>query len=154
MDCSPPGSSVHGISQARILLWVVISFSRASFRPRDWSGVSCLARWFFTTEPPGNPSNYLLAFKYGPNSLQWYSQSVPHFLSSVTSSPDLSLTYDVATLLYLCSLHLSHISNSMSLPTQFPLPVTLSSLALVKFLLLLLLLLLSHFSRVWLCATP
>ena len=28
MDCSPPGSSVHGILQARILEWVVISFSR------------------------------------------------------------------------------------------------------------------------------
>jgi len=34
-DCSPPGSSVHGILQARILEWVAISFSRASSRPRD-----------------------------------------------------------------------------------------------------------------------
>ena len=31
MDCNPPGSSVHGISQARILKWVAISFSRGSF---------------------------------------------------------------------------------------------------------------------------
>ena len=31
MDCSPPGASVHGISQARILKWIVISFSRGSF---------------------------------------------------------------------------------------------------------------------------
>ena len=35
MDCSPPGSSVHGISQARILEWVAIPFSRGSPRPRD-----------------------------------------------------------------------------------------------------------------------
>ena len=35
MDCSPPGSSVHGISQARILQCVAISFSRGSSRPRD-----------------------------------------------------------------------------------------------------------------------
>ena len=35
MDCSPPGSSVHGISQARILEWVAIPFSSASFQPRD-----------------------------------------------------------------------------------------------------------------------
>ena len=35
MDCSLPGSSVQGISRARILEWVVISFSRGSFRPRD-----------------------------------------------------------------------------------------------------------------------
>ena len=48
MDCSPPGSSVHGISQARILEWVVISSSRRSSRPRDWtrvSCVSCIGRW-------------------------------------------------------------------------------------------------------------
>ena len=31
MDCSPPGSSIHGVSQARILEWVAISFSRGSF---------------------------------------------------------------------------------------------------------------------------
>ena len=35
MDCSPLGSSVHGIFQARILEWVAISFSRGSFQPRD-----------------------------------------------------------------------------------------------------------------------
>ena len=35
MDCSLPGSSVHGILQARILEWVVISFSRGSFQPRE-----------------------------------------------------------------------------------------------------------------------
>ena len=35
MDCSPPGSSVYGIFQARILEWVAISFSRGSSQPRD-----------------------------------------------------------------------------------------------------------------------
>ena len=40
MDCSLPGSSVHGIFQTRILEWVAISFSRRSFRPRDWTQVS------------------------------------------------------------------------------------------------------------------
>ena len=35
MDCSPPGSSAHGISQTRILEWVAISSSRGSSRPRD-----------------------------------------------------------------------------------------------------------------------
>ena len=42
--CSLPGSSVHGISQARILEWVVISFSKGSSRPRDWTCVFCLGR--------------------------------------------------------------------------------------------------------------
>ena len=40
MDCSLPGSSVHGILQARILEWVVLSSSRGSSRPRDWTRVS------------------------------------------------------------------------------------------------------------------
>ena len=53
-DCSPLGTSVHGISQARILEWVVISFSRGSSQPRDRIHVSCLAVGFFTTELPGN----------------------------------------------------------------------------------------------------
>ena len=39
-DCSPPGSSVRGIPQARILEWVAISFSRASSQLRDWTRVS------------------------------------------------------------------------------------------------------------------
>ena len=48
MDCSPSGSSVHGISQARILEWIDISFSRGSSRPRDRnfvSCISCISRW-------------------------------------------------------------------------------------------------------------
>ena len=44
MDCNPPGSSVHGISQARLLEWVVISFSRASYWTWDWTHVSCIDR--------------------------------------------------------------------------------------------------------------
>ena len=40
MDCSPPGFSIHGIFQARVLEWVAISFSRGSFRPRDRTQVS------------------------------------------------------------------------------------------------------------------
>ena len=53
-DYSPPGSSVHGILQARILEWVVISFSRGSSWPRDRTWVSCIGRWihyhWFTRE--------------------------------------------------------------------------------------------------------
>ena len=40
MDCSLPGSSVHGIFQAKILEWVAISFFRGSSQPRDWTRVS------------------------------------------------------------------------------------------------------------------
>ena len=45
-DCSPPGSSVHGILQARTLEWVAISFSRGSSQPRDQAYISCIGRWF------------------------------------------------------------------------------------------------------------
>ena len=48
MDCSPPGSSVHGILQAGILEWVAIPFSKGSSRPRDQTMVSCTAGKFFT----------------------------------------------------------------------------------------------------------
>ena len=44
MDCSPPGSSLHGISQARILEWVAISSSWRSSQPRDQTCVSCIGR--------------------------------------------------------------------------------------------------------------
>ena len=40
MDCSLPGSSLHGILQARVLVWVAISFSRGSSQLRDWTRVS------------------------------------------------------------------------------------------------------------------
>ena len=42
-DCTLPGSSVHGISQARIVEWVAISFSSRSSQPRDWTWVSLTA---------------------------------------------------------------------------------------------------------------
>ena len=44
MDCSLPGSSVHGISQARILEWIAISFSRGSTQPRNRTHISCIVR--------------------------------------------------------------------------------------------------------------
>ena len=44
----PPGSSAHGILQARILEWVAMPSSRASSRYRDWTLVSCIAGRFFT----------------------------------------------------------------------------------------------------------
>ena len=52
MDCSPPGSFVHGILQARRLEWVAISSSRGSSRPRDGTHISWVAEGFFS-EPPG-----------------------------------------------------------------------------------------------------
>ena len=68
MDCSPPGFSVHGIFQARILEWVAISSSRVSSQPRHQTHVffvsPALADEFFTTEPLGIPDGMLEAWKF------------------------------------------------------------------------------------------
>ena len=63
MDCSPPGFSVHGILQARVLEWVATPFSRGSSPPRDQASVSCgscIAGRFLTTEPPGKPNAFII----------------------------------------------------------------------------------------------
>ena len=59
MDCSLPGSSVHGVFQARILQWLAVPFSRGSSWPRDQIRVSCIAGRFLLEdpEPPGKQSS-------------------------------------------------------------------------------------------------
>ena len=59
MDCSPPGSSAHGISQARVPEWAATSSSKESSRPRDQTHISCTSRQFFTAEPAGTPSWFI-----------------------------------------------------------------------------------------------
>ena len=49
MDYNPPGSSLYGIFQGRILKWISISFSRRSSQPRYWTCVFCTTGRFFTT---------------------------------------------------------------------------------------------------------
>ena len=67
VDCSPPGSSVHGAFQARILEWVAISFSKGSSLPRDRTRTPTLQTDTLTSEPPGKPTwkvdvlNYVLS---------------------------------------------------------------------------------------------
>ena len=56
MDCSQPGSSLHGIFQARKLEWIAISFSRGSPRSRDRTYISCTGRWILYHWATGKPS--------------------------------------------------------------------------------------------------
>ena len=64
MDCSPPGFSIHRISQARILEWVAISFSRRSSRPGDLTRVSCIVgRCFYRLSHQGSTEEYRGATK-------------------------------------------------------------------------------------------
>ena len=53
MDCSPPGSSVHGILQARILEWVAIAFSKGSSQLRAQTGAPALWADSLLSEPLG-----------------------------------------------------------------------------------------------------
>ena len=74
MDCSPPGSSVHGILQARILEWVAMSSSRGSSQPRDRTHLfcsSCTACKFFTAEPLGKPHPWLVGVYTGITTWQY-----------------------------------------------------------------------------------
>ena len=64
MDCSPQGSSAHGIFQARMLEQVAISYSRGSSQPRDWTyifSVSCIASRFFTIWATREAQHIILA---------------------------------------------------------------------------------------------
>ena len=55
MDCSPPGSFVQGILQARILEWAAIPFSRGSSQARDRTQDFCMQADSLPSEPPGKP---------------------------------------------------------------------------------------------------
>ena len=76
MDCSPPGSSVHWILQARILEWVAMPVSRGSSRTSP-----ALTVGFFTTEPPGKPFKYIIYWQKeehtpeDPNDHFWRAKS-------------------------------------------------------------------------------
>ena len=109
MDCSLPGSSVHGIFQARILEWIAIHYFRGCSWHRDWTCISCISCF-------GREILYQL-----------------HHLGSPLGPFGL-----LVLMMIFATFSISHWGGpSLKLP-----------------LLLLLLLLLSHFSRVRLCATP
>ena len=68
MGCCLPGSFVHEISQARILEWVVVSFSRGSSQPRDQANL-CLLHWQEDSLPLSHPGSPLLSdnhTEFGP----------------------------------------------------------------------------------------
>ena len=78
MDYSPPGSSVHGILQGRILEWVAILFSRGSSLPRDRTQVSCVSGRCFTVWALGKsetPLNFKIWELEGDQLMGTWSQS-------------------------------------------------------------------------------
>ena len=124
IDCSPPGSFVHGNFQARILEWVAISFSN------------------FRTRKSSNSSHFLSSF----NSLSVPKKSVQPDKVKQTDTPTKHIPDEVKTL------------KAAYIFPNFQVKKYWKSILLWKAWILevgrLLLLLLSHFSRVQLCATP
>ena len=86
VDYSPPGSSVHGILQARILEWVAISFSRGSYGPRDRIQVSALWADALTSEPP------LPALMMGRWAQIGGGNTGKRWLDPITNSVDMNIT--------------------------------------------------------------
>ena len=64
VDCSPPGSSIHGTLQARILEWVAISFSRVSSRPGDQTLVSRIVGRLYQLSHQESQNNHILLFHF------------------------------------------------------------------------------------------
>ena len=99
-DCSPPGFSVHGALQARMLEWVAKPFSRESSRPRVRTSVSCsscIVSRFFTPEPLGShmhhtcPRRSTETFKWGHyKDTQGSSQHFMVFLNRTGQWPSAS----------------------------------------------------------------
>ena len=93
MDCSPPGSSVYGILQARILEWVAISSFRGFSRPKDWTCVSYITGRFFTIWATRKAQYMIPKWKRGSCFHVWWCPLFPlptldtyHQFSSVTQS--------------------------------------------------------------------
>ena len=80
--CSPPGSSVHEILQARLLEWVAIPSSKGSSQPRDWTLSPALQAHSLLSEPPGKPRNIgvgSLSLFQGVFLIQESNQSLMHY---------------------------------------------------------------------------
>ena len=83
MECSPPGSSVHGIFWARVLVWVAISFSRGSSQPRDRTWVSRIVGRGFTIwairEPHGSKTHRQIGILFLKNTKTFELFFFSHF---------------------------------------------------------------------------
>ena len=93
MDCNPPGSSVHGISQARILEWVDISFSRGSSNPEIEHASHALE--FFTTHQ-GSPSRPVYCFIFNKWTKQsWFIKLHHGFLTRISTFKRMFFTIEL-----------------------------------------------------------
>ena len=104
VEYSPPGFSVHGIFQARILEWVAISFSRGSSWPRDWTRISWVACWLFTIWVTREAYTFYLFYlwKFVPLNLS-HLFFFPPLLSSLATMCLFSVSMSLLLFGYVCS---------------------------------------------------
>ena len=96
MDYSPPGCSVHGISQAKTLEWVAISFSRGSSQPRYWAWVSCITGRFFTIWATREAPGWWCAFIGEYSNSQWADSGPRPLLLALAPKPSLLMCLQLA----------------------------------------------------------
>ena len=130
-DCSPPGSSVHGILQARMLEWVAMPSSRGSSQPRDRTQISCIVGRFFTIQttkevPKHAPEQNL---KYTILVMPWHSlDSACVYVCAESECSGLCiLTPSVCVCLCVCACACTHAVSRdklfvtlWSVPTRLP----------------------------------
>ena len=77
MDCSRPGSSVHGTLQARVLEWIAIPFSKGSSQPEDQTQVSCSVGGAFYHVTTSSPAFKMNQFTYKENAKMQLGKLIP-----------------------------------------------------------------------------
>ena len=114
MDCGPPGSSVHGILQARIQGWVAVPFSRGSSQPRDGTQISCTADGVFTIWATREAPLVVLVIIYCNAKL-----SCPLCKSNSESLLPFTMQHDTSWTKLLCLLLLPNTSSYWTLPLEY-----------------------------------
>ena len=98
MDCSPPGSSVYDISQARISEWVAVYFFRGSSRPKDQTCITCVGRQSLPSSHQRSPALFLwVSIKSAPfiSSLLLFSH-MSDFATTWTATRQASLSFIIS----------------------------------------------------------
>ena len=116
MECSPPGSSVHKIFQARKLEWVAILPSRRSSQPRDQTRVSCVDRCFF----PLSPGNPCISFCCKTKWISYMYTYIHSFFNSlfISVTTEKSVEFLVLFNRFSSAVYFIHSSVYMSVPTS------------------------------------
>ena len=124
MDCSPPGSSVHEILQARILEWVAMPFSRGSSWPKGRTQVSCIAGRFFTIWATRKTQGTVGLHREAEQSLKVMWPKAPRYLHTLRLKGKLLLQGNPNSITHGCHFCLH------TLPLQDPLRLGLLGLSI------------------------